>query len=89
MDTIIPTNQWGRDQAFEDLVRGMKCPFRTLTKTYGHEVNELMMPCDPKCMALINSTDKSTFGCLKLMRVNYDSKVLEIFSSGLGKKETE
>lgn len=91
MSNLILSNEQDRDQRFEQLIKGLKCPFRTWTHkdpTSG-DTYEYMMSCDPRCAALINREDKSAFSCIRLMSIQYPLKYehgIEIFH-GLDKEE--
>lgn len=90
MNTIM-TKEMERDEAFREMIRLQKCPFRLKIETgISGVVWQHMMECDPDCAALIHSTDKTSYSCLRLMNINYEipkDRSITIFSSGLPKKE--
>ena len=90
MNTIM-TKEMERDEAFREMMRLQKCPFRLRIETGASGVvRQYMMECDPDCAALIHSTDKTSYSCLRLMNINYEipkGRSLTIFSSGLSKEE--
>ena len=90
MNTII-TKEMERDKEFREMMRLQKCPFRLKIETdVSGVIYQYMMECDPDCAALINSTDKTSYSCLRLMNINYEipkSRGLTIFSSGISKEE--
>lgn len=91
MSNIIMSAAQERDLQFDELIKGLKCPFRTRTHTdINGDVHQFMMPCDPKCAALINRGDKTAFSCIRLMSIQYPLKYehgIEIFH-GLDKEES-
>lgn len=90
MSTII-TKEMERNEAFQEKMRNQKCPFRLQIKTGASgTVYQHMMECDPDCVALIHSEDKTSYSCLRLMNINYETtgrENLTIFSSGIPKEE--
>ena len=90
MNTIM-TKEMERNEAFREVMRSQKCPFRLRTEVDAAGTTyQYMMDCDPDCVALIHAHDKHAYSCLRLMTVNYNipaGKSLEIFSSGLPKEE--
>ena len=92
MSTII-TKEMERNEAFREMMRNQKCPFRLKIETGASgNVYQYMMNCDPDCVALIYDTDKTAYSCLRLMNVDYEipkEHGLTIFSSGIPKKEEE
>ena len=90
MNTIM-TKEMERDEAFRETMRLQKCPFRLKIETGASGiVRQHMMECDPDCAALIHSTDKTSYSCLRLMNINYEipkDRGLTIFSSGIPKEE--
>lgn len=91
MSNTITTPEMERDEAFRNIMRNQKCPFRFKTEVGATgTAYQYMMECDPDCVALIHTHDKHAYSCLRLMNVNYTipaGKSLEIFSSGLPKEE--
>jgi hypothetical protein len=91
MSNTITTPEMERNEAFRNIMRNQKCPFRLKTKVDATGTTyQYMMECDPDCAALIHTHDKHAYSCLRLMNVNYTipgGKSLEIFSSGLPKEE--
>ena len=91
MTGTITTPEMERNEAFRNIMRNQKCPFRFKTETGATGTTyQYMMDCDPDCVALIHAHDKHAYSCLRLMTVNYNipaGKSLEIFSSGLPKEE--
>ena len=83
MSNLILSNEQDRDQKFEDLIKGLKCPYRIRTHTdLNGDTLQYMMPCDPQCVALIYRADKSAFSCISLMNIQYPVKQedgIEIF----------
>ena len=83
MSNLILSNEQDRDQIFEDLIKGLKCPYRIRTHTdLNGDALQYMMPCDPQCIALIYRADKSAFSCIRLMNIQYPVKQedgIEIF----------
>lgn len=69
LDTIIPVTD--REEQFRQFIESHKCPFKPLTKVYGHETQTDFMPCDFYCMALINESDFSSFSCLRLLNATF------------------
>ena len=92
MSDIIMTPEMERNEAFRELIRNQKCPFRFRTETgVDGTTYQYMMNCDLDCTALIYS-DKHDYSCLRLMNVNYtipEGESLEIFSVGLPKEEED
>ena len=90
MSNIIITPEMERTEAFRNFMRNQKCPFRFKIETDVTGVTyQHMMQCDPDCVALIHTYDKSAFSCLRLMNVNYAipaGNSLEVCSSGLPKE---
>ena len=90
MSNLILSSEQDRDQRFEDLIKGLKCPYRIRTHTdLNGDTLQYMMPCDPQCAALINRADKSAFSCIRLMNIQYPLKYehgIEIFH-GIDKEE--
>ena len=92
MSTII-TKEMERNEAFREMMRLQKCPFRLKIETGASgTVYQHMMECDPDCAALTHSADKAFYSCLRLMNVNYEiptNRDLTIFDSGIPKEEEE
>ena len=90
MNTIM-TKEMERDEAFREMMRLQKCPFRLKIETGASGVvRQYMMECDPDCAALVHTTDKTSYSCLRLMNINYEipkDRGLAIFSSGVSKEE--
>ena len=93
MTGTITTPEMEWNEAFRNIMRNQKCPFRLKTEISATGTTyQYMMECDPDCVALIHSHDKHAYSCLRLMNVNYTipaGKSLEIFSSGLPKEGEE
>ena len=92
MSNTITTPEMERDEAFRNIMRNQKCPFRIRTEISAATgtTYQYMMECDPNCVALIHTHDKYAYSCLRLMNVNYTipaGQSLEVFSSGLPKEE--
>ena len=88
---FIMTKEMVRDEAFKELMRLQKCPFRLKKVSRGSDILDEMMPCDPDCAALITKADKSSYSCLRLMSAQYPLKYengIEIFR-GLDKEEDQ
>ena len=92
MSTII-TKEMERNEAFREMMRLQKCPFRLKIETGASgNIYQYMMECDPDCAALIHSEDRAFYSCLRLMNVNYEVPEyngLTIFASGITTEEEE
>ena len=61
MSTII-TKEMERNEAFREMMRLQKCPFRLKIETGASgNVYQYMMECDPDCAALIYDEDKAAW----------------------------
>lgn len=90
-NTILLNEKSKRDNAFRNLMKSQKCPFRFKTRETCGVTTQEMMPCDPDCVALIHPTDKSSYSCLRLTHSIYEipkGHGIEIFG-GLEKDENE
>lgn len=90
-NTILLNKKSERDNAFRNLMKSQKCPFRLHTVSSSNETYQYMMPCDPDCVALIHASDKSSYSCLRLTHSIYEipkGHGIEIFG-GIEKDENE
>lgn len=46
------------------------CPFRIHHRTYDGNHYEDLMPCDPKCAALVYNSADESWSCLRLMQIS-------------------
>lgn len=67
MTNTIMTKEMERDEAFREMMRLQKCPFRLKIETgTSGVVRQYMIECDPDCAALIHNKDKTSYSCLRL-----------------------
>ena len=87
MSNTITTPEMERNEAFRNIMRNQKCPFRLKTKVDATGTTyQYMMECDPDCAALIHTHDKHAYSCLRLMNVNYtipEEKISRDFPPGI------